>query len=289
MNPPNLFIAGTTKGGTSSLQMWLNQHPEISLTEPKELHFFCECPNPKLHVASDIDDYLMRFAERPVRGEASPCYLYDRSSAETIADLFPDALILLSLRDPVERFWSHYLMNEVYRPTGLTAQEVLEQNLDHGRSDALTDLFGMGLYGAQVSDYIDVFGRDRVKVTFLESLSTSPSQVLLSILEFLGVESLPMDTSNRDKQYVVPRGQLGRFFLHNPRVRRIGVTVLPPGVRRYLRTRVLGDPSKKPRIPDDLRQSLRALYREDCIVLEERLGEPLPWDWHRFDRVPENM
>jgi hypothetical protein len=72
MSEPNLFIAGTTKGGTSSLRMWLGQHPQISLSEPKELHFFCGCPNPELRAAADLDEYLAFFPESEVRGEASP-------------------------------------------------------------------------------------------------------------------------------------------------------------------------------------------------------------------------
>jgi hypothetical protein len=285
MNAPNLFIAGTTKGGTSSLQMWLNQHPQISLTEPKELHFFCNCPNPDLRAATDLDDYLGRFSDSPVTGEASPCYLYERATAEAIADHFPTALIVISLRDPVERFWSHYLMNEVYRPTGLGPEAILRQCLERGRSNALDDLFGMGLYGQQVSNYIDVFGLEQLEVTFLESLASRPDHELSSVLEFLGVEAVSLDTSGRDKEYVVPRGPLGRLLLHNPRVRNVGVRLLAAPVRRFLRTRILGDPSRKPRIPRDLQRSLRELYRVDCNLLEDILGRPLPWDWHRVDQT----
>ena len=280
MSEPNFFIIGTTKGGTSSLHLWLNQHPNISLSRPKELHFFCACPNPALRVSSGWDDYLDRFAENTIRGEASPCYLYDKATAEVISERFPQAKLLVSLRDPAERFWSHYLMNEVYRPTRLPPEEVLEQNLRDGHSDALNDLFGMGLYGRQLGDYFEVTGRDRIHVTYLERLDQDPAEEIDAILGFLGVPKLSPDTNVQDKQYVEPRGRVGRFFLRNPRVRRLGVAVLPSSIRRHLRTRLLGSASGKPQIPVPLEEQLRDLYTEDSRVLEDMLGHPLPWRWH---------
>jgi hypothetical protein len=222
----------------------------------------------------------VRFGEKHRR-------LYDRASAESIAEHFPGAQIVLSLRDPVERFWSHYLMNEVYRPTCLPANEVLQHSPEGGLNDPLNDLFGMGLYGQQVLDYFDVLGREQVRVTFLESLSTSPSRELRNIQTFLRVDPAPLDTSQRDKECVVPRGPLGRFFLHNPWVGRVGVRLMPPRIRRYLRTRILGDPSRKPEIPRNLKELLQWLYREDCHLLESTLGQPLPWGWHRNNHTGE--
>lgn len=280
MSEPNFFIIGTTKGGTSSLHLWLNQHPDISLSRPKELHYFCRCPNPALHVASSWDDYIGRFADNKVRGEASPCYVYDRGTARALTKRFPQAKLLVSLRDPVERFWSHYLMNEVYRPTGRSAEVVLEQNLRDGHSDALTDLFGMGLYGRQLGEYFRLAGRDRVHVTHLERLEQNPDREIEDILAFLDVTRLPLDTQTQDKQYVEPRGPLGRVFLRNPRVRSFGVTILPPSVRRFLRTRLLGTTDGKPQLPASLRDKLRELYTEDSQVLEELVEQPLPWRWH---------
>jgi hypothetical protein len=282
---PNFFILGTTKGGTSTLHLWLRQHPDVELAEPKELHYFCQCPNPKLRVAESIDEYLQHFSSTaPVRGEASPCYLYDRSTIQAISRRFPEARYLVSLRDPVDRFWSHYLMNEVYRPTGLQPEAVLESNLERGPCDALNDLFGMGLYGSQLRDAYDLLGRDRVHVTFLERLGSDPEGEVERILNFLGLRHEPIDVSVRDKLYVEPRGPLGRLFLRNRLARRLGVAVLPAPARRFLRTQVLGDPAGKPTAPEGLVERLRELYTADSRLLEELLGESVPWSWHKAEQ-----
>lgn len=282
---PNFFIVGTTKGGTSTLHLWLGQHPQIGLSRRKELHYWCECPDANLRVVADMDDYLSRFPDASIVGESSPCYLYYPSVAGRLKSEFPDARILISLRDPVARFWSHYLMNEVYRPTGLGPDEVLEANLRTGFSNALDDLFGMGLYTAQVERFLEAFGPDQVLVTSLEELASDPDKVVSASFSLLGLSATPIDTGVRDKEYVEPRGPIGRLTLRNPSVRRLGVKLIPAGTRRLLRTRVLGDPARKPTLDPELESRLRSLYCEDCRSLERLLGKELPWSWHRGSSV----
>lgn len=277
---PNFFLVGTTKGGTSSLDLWLRRHPDVATPARKEMHFFCRCPNPKLRAADTRDAYLAAFPPARAVGESSPCYLYYPDIPMRLAE-FPGSRIVVSLRDPAERFWSHHLMNEIYRPSGLTAEGVLERNLADGRSNALEDLFGMGLYGEQMARYSAVFGPERILVLFLEETAPEPDAAMRHLQVFLGLDPKDLDTSARDKQHVEPRGPMGRILLRNPKMRRIGNAVLSPSVRRFLKTRVLGDPDAKPSLPSDLRQRLETLYSPDSLRLEQLIGRPLPWGWHR--------
>jgi hypothetical protein len=275
-----LFVVGTTKGGTSTLHLWLNQHPRIELASKKELHFFCKCPAPHLRSANDLGEYqALLSTSAQVAGEASPCYLFYPHTPLEISHTYPQARILASLRDPVERFWSHYLMNEIYRPTGLAPEAVLERCILQGRTNALDDLFGVGLYREQVERYISVFG-ENFRVLFLEEIEEDPVGTFNSIVEFLSLDPFSPRTTTRDKQYTEPRGRLGHLFLRNPTIRRAGVRVLPPKARRALRTKVLGRPSKPP-MPGGLKHRLRDLYYDDCRDLADLLGRELPWKWVR--------
>ena len=275
----HVFLAGTTKGGTSTLHLWLNQHPQIELSRRKELHYFCQCPAPHLRVADTFADYTGFFSETaPITGESSPCYLFYPQTPIDIAARYPEALILISLRDPVERFWSHYLMNEIYRPTGMAPEAVLDACLTRGRTNALEDLFGVGLYRDQIERYSTTFGRDHLKVTLLEEMESDPAGTVEAVFKFLDVEPVPVNTAIRDKQYAEPRGSIGRIFLRTPAVRGAGVRLVPPPARRWLRTRILGTP-RKPPMPSVLRQRLQDLYRGDCLALEDDLGTALPWRW----------
>lgn len=271
---PNFFIVGTTKGGTSSLDLWLRGHPDVATPKRKEMHFFCACPSPKLHIAESLEEYLAFFPPGKAVGESSPCYLYYPDIPARLAQ-FSGARIIVSLRDPVERFWSHYLMKENYSPSGRTANEVLDRNLEEGRTNALEDLFGMGLYAEQLERYLDVFS-DSVLVLFLEETSADPGLAMKRVQEFLGLEAMELDTSKRDKEYAAPKGKLGRYLLQTPAPRELGNLILPAGVRRVLKTKVLAE-TDKPDIPDTLRRRLEDLYAADGRRLEGLLERDLPW------------
>lgn len=286
MTTPNFFLAGVQKGGTSTFHLWLGQHPDVFLTSRKEIHFFCSCPDIALKVAASPSDYLRYFQSAPsssaVVGESSPCYLYYPEAISAIVGTFEDVRFLVTLRDPVERFWSHYLMNEIYRPTGLDVDAVIDANLDGSTgANALDDLVGVGMYGRQIDQLFNSVDRDLVHITFLEHMAVEPRQVVADVLDFLKLDSHAIDTAVRDKLYVEPRNALGRVFLRNPHVRTLGVSVVPAGVRRFLRTRWFGDPNLKPALPESTRQRLRDLYRQDSRDLEEILNLRLPWHWHR--------
>lgn len=276
---PNFFLVGTTKGGTSTLTAWLRQHRDIALPRRKELHFYCECP-PSLRAAETDGEYLSMMGSGKVVGEASPCYLYYPETSKRLRAEFPDSRILISLRDPVDRFWSHYLMNEFYRTSGVSAERALDQNLSRGRSNAVEDLVGMGYYGEQVDRYLSAFPNVHVKTVYLEAIASRPDEVADEVLDFLDLPRVPIDTGVKDKVYVEPRGRLGRLFLRTPLLRRAGVRLLPHGLRQRLRTGLLGSTGGKPEMSADLRERLQEIYREDSSRLEALVGE-VPWSWHR--------
>lgn len=275
---PNFFLVGTAKGGTSTLTAWLRQHPDAALPRYKELHFFCECP-PRLRAVQTSTEYLKMMGSGEIVGEASPCYLYYPAISEHLRAEFPDAKILISLRDPAERFWSHYLMNQAYRPEDRSPEQVLDHNLATGRSNAVEDLVGMGYYGEQVERYLSSFPSDQVKIVFLEHIATSPRQVAEEILEYLNLKPAPINTDVRDKVYVEPRGRLGHLFLRTRTIRRTGARLLPHRFRQFLRHKLLGSSDAKPEMSPALRERLRVLYIEDSRRLERLVGE-LPWRWH---------
>ena len=279
---PNFFVIGTTKGGTSTIDAWLRMHPQVGTPKTKEMHFFCRCPNPRLRRSTDLDDYLGSFASGRAVGEASPCYIY-YPEVPALLRAFDGVRLIVSLRDPVERYWSHYLMNDLYRPNGLGPEGTLEKNLREGRSNAIEDLFGMGLYGEQLTRYFEHFDRDEVLVLFLEETASDPGSAISRILQHLHLDHWDIDTSVKVKEYIHPKGLLGNWLVRNRHTRRLGNILLPEGARAVIKRKFLGDPNSKPQMPDSLRRRLRGLYATDSRLLESLLDRALPWDWHRKD------
>jgi len=116
MRYPNFYIVGAAKAGTSSLYSYLKDIPGIFMSPIKEPNYFSRQILPDNHRLKPIRDenkYLNLFKgakNETILGEASPSYLVDPGAAELIHYYSPHAFILISLRDPVERLFSHYLM-----------------------------------------------------------------------------------------------------------------------------------------------------------------------------------
>src|SRR5215469_13417957 len=116
---PSFFIVGAANSGTTSLYGYLKQHPDVFMPALKEPHYFAQVtPSHKQrHLRTIIRNqaaYLRLFHRADgckAIGEASPSYLWDANAPYRIARAIPDAKIIILLRDPVERAYSHYLMD----------------------------------------------------------------------------------------------------------------------------------------------------------------------------------
>ncbi len=105
---PNLIVIGAAKSGTTSLHHYLGLHPEISMSEVKELHFF----GPRGNWSRGVDWYAAQFpSPTKVRGESSPSYSkYPKVDGvpERMATVVPRAKLIYLVRDPIERILSDY-------------------------------------------------------------------------------------------------------------------------------------------------------------------------------------
>src|SRR5690242_2778353 len=122
---PNFLIIGAGKAGTTALHRYLKQHPQIFMSEPKELSFFpFENGRPDFRGPGDtedfarqgvtsLDEYRARFASAAgyrARGESSPVYLYYPESAPRIRRHIPEAKLIAVLRQPASAAYSRYMM-----------------------------------------------------------------------------------------------------------------------------------------------------------------------------------
>ncbi|MDB5452295.1 MAG: sulfotransferase, partial [Caulobacteraceae bacterium] len=106
----NFIIAGAQKGGTTALFDYLTEEPDIALSRVKETHFFDD--DSRDWEKPDYGDYHAQFdpGGRAACGEATPIYIYWPNCLERIAAYNPAMRLILVLRDPVERAWSHWRM-----------------------------------------------------------------------------------------------------------------------------------------------------------------------------------
>ena len=124
MTLPNFLIIGAAKAGTTSLYRYLEQHPDVFMSEFKEPRFFAlendpldyRGPNdPAAHCEyKTLEAYETLFAgvrNERAAGEASTLYLYHEDAAERIRHYVPDMKMIAVLRHPVEQAYSNLLQS----------------------------------------------------------------------------------------------------------------------------------------------------------------------------------
>lgn len=280
---PNLFLVGAAKAGTTTLHALLDGHPDIYMSTVKEPHFFSDAREaPNIAPIRDEDTYRSLFAPgraASYRGESSPSYLWDAEAATRIARWTPDAAIVVSLRDPVDRAYSHYLMD--VREGLQTAPFDVALRDDAARPEkgwGVSHLyFELGMYAAQADRYLTTFGRDRVHVLFFEDLIRDADAVTASLFRFLRIPDAPTSKLAARNVYERPRGRLGRAAMRARALRSAARRYLPRRARSALRGALLARGAAKPPLDPDLEAHLVHRYAADVADLEGVLGRPVPW------------
>ena len=116
---PDFLIIGTKRGGTTSLWRYLIQHPLVPRLFPawntKTSHYFEEnfhrgeawyrshFPTARQRAALE-----RRHGAPPKAGEAAPLYMFHPLGSSRVATVMPGVRLVVLLRDPVERAYSHW-------------------------------------------------------------------------------------------------------------------------------------------------------------------------------------
>ena len=197
---PNFIIIGAQKSGTTSLLQYLREHPEIGATHKKEVHFF------SWWYDKGLDWYRAHFpfeGEKPLIGEASPSYLLHPGVPARLHAVLPDVKLLVMLRNPVDRAYSHHQMNVRKGVDPLPFEEAIAREperlrLNNGsdlgwRDSSFISYLSRGLYADQLEGWLDYFPREHVKVIKSEAFFADPELGLREALAFLDLAPCPLE------------------------------------------------------------------------------------------------
>jgi hypothetical protein len=194
---PNLIVIGAMKCGTTALHRYLDLHPEIAMSEPKELNFFSG-PTGNWH--KGVGWYAARFRPAPVRGEASPGYTSPSfpEAAERMARVVPEARLVYAVRDPVERAVSQYLH---HRADGTERRPISEALLDPA-----SQYLARSRYYERLEPYLARFPRERIFILAREDLASERRATLRALYRFAGVDDL-FWSPDHGRRWNVARGE----------------------------------------------------------------------------------
>jgi len=277
---PNLIVIGGLKCGTTSLHHYLNLHPEIAMSRPKELNFFVA----ELNWDLGPDWYASHFrTDAPVRGESSPHYT-NLPRFEGVAErmrslLGDDVRVIYMVRDPIDRMLSHYLHNV---GGGYESRPLAE-----ALADPASAYVARSRYAMQLEPYLGELGRERVTIVSREELKDERATAMRRLFELCGVDAA-FSSEQFEREWETGSAKAGRGFrLMDRAVRLPGLRALDrnfdrlPESLRWLVERVVHDPGRgaapKPELPNDLRARLADLLRADVERLEELSGRSFGW------------
>ena len=197
---PNFFIVGAPKAGTTALHSYLNDHPQVCMSMDKEPNFFShrEIAAQNLYYdkknVESIEEYVQLFkcktSEKAI-GEASVSYLYYPEVAQRIYTFNPHAKIIISLREPVSRAFSHYQMDYSQDLVPYTFEEIVKKGPNDKNSGIYFQQYiQLGEYYIQVKRYLETFGKNQVLIFRHEDLVLQTEQTVEKIYDFLGIDNL---------------------------------------------------------------------------------------------------
>ena len=284
---PNFLVVGAAKAGTTSLHDFLGQHPQIFMSANKEPHYFV-----RGYGLKDWDQYLELFQDATTQkaiGESSTLYLCCEESAEWIKSALGDVKIIIILRDPARRAFSLYgwMLREGHEDAATFTEalrrepaRLADPEFHRHAPQFFVDYlyFTTGLYAAQVSRFLEIFGRDRVKIFLFEDFTRRPLDVCREIFQFLGVDDKFTPTLSVQNEGRMPRSIRLQHALRSRR---------PPFVPRSWRRRLMQLNlrwGKKPELDPSAYAALQERYRDDVRQLESLLNLDLS-RWREPARV----
>jgi len=159
---PNFLIVGAPRAGTTSLHNFLKRTEGVFMSPRKEPHYFSSIESSYLYPPPirDKKQYLALFnkikGEKAV-GEASTSYLWDPNAPKLIHEVIPNAKIIVSLRDPVERAYSHYLLRLSYGRKTYSFSEAIREALKPNVDYYTGIIVRGGWYHKEVKRYLSFF------------------------------------------------------------------------------------------------------------------------------------
>ncbi len=201
---PALIIPGAMKAGTTSLFGYLEGHPQLAASREKEVHYF------DMHFHRGAGWYERQFP-RPSLGpdgrrrlpfESSPYYLFEPRVPARIRKLVPDVKLVVLLRDPVERAFSHYHNNLRLGREPLSFEDALDAEPTRlaGEEDRLLSdpasvsiahrrysYLQRGIYADQLVRWREYFAAEQMLVIDAGRLFSDPGSVVAEVVAFLGL------------------------------------------------------------------------------------------------------
>ena len=244
---PDYIIAGAQKSGTTSLSAYLSEHPNVAPPITKEVNYFDRNYHRgmqwyRLHFPlARANESAQAASTQTLTGEATPNYMFHRLAPERIARALPKVKVILLMRNPVDRAFSHYQHKQKRRQETRSFEEAIDAETErlerdykqiianpeyYSRMDDRYTYLARGLYFDQILEWQVFFPSDELLIIESGKLFKRTHVVFKRVSEFLGLPPWqPAEFGNRypgkyrEKMLDATRRALVEYFApHNDRL-----------------------------------------------------------------------
>ncbi len=214
LSKPTFFIIGAPKCGTTSLHTYLNSHSQITMSHPKEPHYFStDIENGGIRNKEKYEDCFSHSDGNAVAvGESSTLYLYSKVAVQNICKYNKDAKFITMIRNPIEIARSfHQVALKVFGEIETDFQKawLLEEsrksgvNIPIGCIDSKLIFYGnIAKIGQQVQRLLTKISSDKIHFVLYDDFKSSTESEYIKVLNFLNVDKeLPYRFSSYNKTH----------------------------------------------------------------------------------------
>ncbi|MCU1460202.1 MAG: hypothetical protein JWO37_277 [Acidimicrobiales bacterium] len=278
MRLPSFLVLGAPKCGTTSMHFWMAARPDVFVPAVKETHFLTK------YGTRGLRWYATHFADAPdgaVVGEVASTYLGSPSAPLLAGAWLPGIRVIAFLRDPADRAWSHFWMQQAMwggdDPPGPVLRRQMADPTDFEIPHEI--YIEEGIYAPHLEAWADAVGRDSVCVLLTDELAADPEATYRRVCRHIGIDADPVpdvvgERFNETKPARHPA--LLRLMLKTRAWDRL------PG-RLGVQIDTWNRMDRVPPLPADLRKELVTFYEPHLDALEAWLGRPVPATWRRTD------
>ena len=288
----DFFCVGVAKAGTTTLHDLLSLQDNISLPGRKETNYFSfgilgtptftgPLDNSSVNepTITSFEEYVNDFEHHPgaVIGEICPSYSLDGAAAN-IYKHNPEAKIIILLREPVSRAYSNYQHLVRDGREHASFEDALEQE-DGRLAQGWEWFWGLkrnSLYHDLVKQYIDMFGRENVKIIFFEEFVREQERHVKEVMEFLALDPAMARHQDIDSNKSGVVSGKWRFFhralLSQGALNSSLRAILPPTVRKRLGQLFKSLSTVKGDVSSETRSHLLSEFSSDMNQLNHLIG-----------------
>lgn len=271
---PDFIIIGGMKCGTSSLFHYLKLHPQVGMSDIKEVDYFVKENNFPKGPAWYKERFTGSFMSY---GEASPNYskahLF-KGVPQRMQNLLPDVKLIYLVRDPIDRIISHYTHN--------IADGREQRDINEALKDVSDNHYVMcSRYYWQIEQYLQYFSKEQLLVVNTRKLRDERKTTLQTIFDFIGVnasfytdayEQTFHQTTQKRK-----RGKISHLILENSFIKLLK-QFIPVGLKNSIK-KAMRPVVEKPKLSPDLKIKLKSALHDDVQSLKKFTG----YDFDEWD------